>query len=108
MTEPRTEVTDDQEQNRYEIRLDGELAGVLVYRPLQDAQRLFAHTEVDPAFEGRGVGSRLIAAAIDDSRERGIAVLPQCPFVSAWLGKHPEGLDVVPADQRAAYGMPTT
>lgn len=103
-------VTDDPDHHRYVLRVDDVTAGAIVYRPLPAAPtptRVFLHTEVGAAFEGRGLGSRLIAAALADSRERGIGVVPQCPFVRAYLGRHPGDLDVVPAADRAAYGLPS-
>ncbi|MHA3702465.1 GNAT family N-acetyltransferase [Jatrophihabitans sp. YIM 134969] len=101
-------VTDDPDRGHYVLRVDGHPAGTLVYRPAPGASpaRVFVHTGIDPAFEGRGLGSRLIAAALDDARTRGFRVLPQCPFVRAYLGRHPEDLDVVGAADRAAYGLP--
>jgi predicted GNAT family acetyltransferase len=101
-------VTDDPEHHRYQLRVGGESAGAIVYRPLRGATptHVFLHTGVEAAFEGRGLGSTLIAAALADSRARGIAVVPQCPFVRAYLGRHPDDLDVVPAADRAAYGLP--
>ena len=104
-----TAVTDDPAHTRYLLTVGGETAGVIVYRPLSRAAtptRVFLHTEVDPAFEGRGLGSTLIAAALADARERGIAVLPQCPFVKAYLQRHPDQADVVPSGERTAYGLP--
>lgn len=101
-------VTDHPEHDRYELRVGDVLAGSIVYRPLSTATpvRVFLHTGIDPEFEGRGLGSTLIAGALADSRARGIAILPQCPFVKAYLGRHPDDLDVVPAADRAAYGLP--
>lgn len=111
MADPATDdvtVTDDPDHERYALRVGGEYAGAIVYRPARGSvpTRTFLHTGVEPAFEGRGLGSRLIAAALADSRTRGIAVLPQCPFVKAYLLRHPDDLDVVPAVDRTAYGLP--
>jgi hypothetical protein len=49
---------------------------------------VFTHTEVDPSFEGQGVGSALIRWALDDARTNGYAVLPSCPFVRSFIGRH--------------------
>ncbi len=65
----------------------------------------FNHTEVDDEFEGRGLGSQLAQAALDAARDEGLDVLPFCPFIKAWIGKHPEYLDLVPADQRERFGL---
>ena len=78
------------EASRYEARLDGELAGFAEYL-LRDGQIVFTHTVVADAFEGRGVGSALVRAALDDVRETGgLAVVPRCPFVKTWIEKHPD------------------
>ena len=48
------------------------------------------HTEVDPAAEGTGVGSQLVAAALEDIRGRGLSVLVVCPFIRSYIRRHPE------------------
>lgn len=79
-----------EDKNRYEASLDGELAGFADYI-LTDGLITFTHTEIDPKFEGKGVGSALVRFALDDVRARGERkVLPICPFVKAWIGKHPD------------------
>lgn len=82
-------VTDAPAEHRYEARVEGKLAGFAEY---QKAGRLmvFTHTEVDPAYEGRGVGSALARNALDDVRGQGLPVLPLCPFIKAWIGRHPD------------------
>lgn len=50
---------------------------------------VFTHTVVEPAVEGRGIGSALVAHAVGDARERGLEVVPVCSFVQAWLARHP-------------------
>ena len=56
---------------------------------------VLTHTEVDPSFEGRGVGSALARAALDDVRERQLKALVICPFILSWLRRHPEYVDVL-------------
>jgi len=104
-SEPQTSVVDDPVHSRYELRVDGELAGQLVYRS-DGARRTLVHTEIAPAFEGHGLGSHLAAGALDDARQRGFTVVPLCPFVTAYLRHHPEQLDVVeePYRTRLAAG----
>ena len=97
-------VVDNPERNRYEVRVDGELAGFLQYRAKPE-QISLVHTEVDERFEGQGLGGRLAAFALGDARKRGLAVLPYCPFVNAYLQRHPEYLDLVPEGRRAAFGL---
>ena len=83
------EVVDNAAELRYEIRVDGRLAGSIRYTRDGDVVTL-VHTEVDPAFEGHGVGSALVQGALDDARARGLTVRPLCPFVAAWLRAHPD------------------
>ncbi|MFG2052633.1 GNAT family N-acetyltransferase [Micromonospora sp. NPDC048930] len=83
-------VTDVPERERFEARDEtGTVAGVVTYQ-LTGNIIVYTHTEVDPAFEGKGVGSTLARAVMDDARDRGRTVVPVCPFLSAWLEKHPE------------------
>ena len=87
---PELRVLDVPDLERFEARLGGgELAGVVDYR-LSDDFIVLLHTEVLKGFEGQGIGSRLVRAVLEDLREREVAVIPKCPFVVAWLQKHPE------------------
>ena len=97
-------VRDDEQRDRYEIAVDGEPAGFVTYRD-RGRERALIHTEIDAAFEGRGLASRLIRAVLDDARGRGLAVLPHCPFVRSFIGKHPEYADLVPEPQRERFGI---
>jgi predicted GNAT family acetyltransferase len=101
-------VVDAPQRQRFEI-LDGDrLAGFTEYRHRGDLIA-FIHTQVAAEYEGKGVGSRLISAALDTVRERGQSVLPFCPFVHAYIAKHPERyLDLVPKDLRADFELPLT
>ena len=63
------------------------------------------HTEVDPAFEGRGLAGRLARYSLDDARKRQLAVLPFCPYVQSWIKRHPEYADLVPQDRRAEFDL---
>jgi predicted GNAT family acetyltransferase len=92
-------VRDAPERSRYEAELGGDLAGTVDYR-LKRNRIVLDHTTVEPAFEGRGVGSRLARAVLDDARDRGLLVAPRCPFMAAWMRAHPEYLDLVPEDRR--------
>jgi predicted GNAT family acetyltransferase len=86
-------VADHPEADRYEARLGDRVAAFSVYRRIGD-RVVFLHTETDPEFEGRGIGSRLVRGALDDVRARGLRVTAKCPFVSAWLRRHPEYADL--------------
>jgi uncharacterized protein len=103
-SEPRIEVSDDREAGRYVITVDGEPAGFAQYRDRGRAIS-FVHTEIDDRFEGRGLGGRLISAALDDVRSQGLAVLPFCPFVKGYIARHHEYLDLVPETRRAQFGL---
>ncbi|GAA1975707.1 GNAT family N-acetyltransferase [Nocardioides panacihumi] len=89
------EVRDNPAENRYEAWLDGELAGIAVYGRSEHAI-VFLHTEVDDKFEGKGVGSALARGALDDVRAEGQRdVVPLCPFIKAWIDKHPDYQDLL-------------
>jgi uncharacterized protein len=92
-------------EHRFELRVDGELAGHIDYRK-QGRHLALVHTEVSDAFGGRGLGSRLVAGALDQVRARGGSVLPVCPFVRTYSGRHKGYLELVPADRRADFDLP--
>lgn len=97
-------IRDVPERERYEITLDGQPAGHLDYLLRRELIAL-VHTDIDERFEGHGLGSRLIRFALDDARERRLAVLPFCPFVKSFIELHPEYADLVPAAMRARFGL---
>lgn len=84
------DVTDNRELNRFELPIEGERA-FLKYVRSADAIRLI-HTEVPPAFRGRGFGERLVNGALTLARADGLRVVPECSFVRAYLRKHPEAI----------------
>ncbi|MFD9593694.1 GNAT family N-acetyltransferase [Kitasatospora sp. NPDC059973] len=86
-------VHDAEAGNRFEARVDGAPAGFAEYIR-SDRLVVYPHTVVEPAFEGQGVGSALARAALDDARERGLAVLATCPFIKGWMLRHPEYTDL--------------
>jgi predicted GNAT family acetyltransferase len=87
-------VADNPDERRYEVWVGDQLAGKAEYR--QAGNRLiFFHTEIDDAFAGGGVGSRLAREALDDVRRRGLRVTPKCPFIAAYIRRHPEYRDLV-------------
>jgi predicted GNAT family acetyltransferase len=83
------ELSDNPELDRYEVRVDGELIGFAQYR-IEDAEITIFHTEVDAAHQGQGIGSQLARHALDDVRERGLELAPTCPFIAAYVRRHPE------------------
>lgn len=100
-----TNIHDVPDEHRYEARVDGDLAGFIDYRSA-GSRIVLIHTEVDPAFEGQGVGSALARGALDDVRERGARVVVECTFVSGWIAKHDSYADLV-ADAVADDPIPT-
>jgi len=86
-------VSDNPAESRYEAEVDGEFAGFAAYQ-LNDKLIAFTHTEVLPAFEGKGVGGAIARFAMDDVRARHLRAVPICPFVKTWLQRHPDYADV--------------
>jgi predicted GNAT family acetyltransferase len=99
-----TSVQDNTAETRFEITVDGELAGYVDYRKDGDEYAL-PHTRVFPQFEGRGIGGQLITGALSQIASRGGTVLPYCPFVPKVIRDHPEYLELVPVDQRSTFGL---
>jgi predicted GNAT family acetyltransferase len=91
--------------SRYELRDGDTIAGFTEYTRSGDVIA-FTHTQIDDAFEGQGLGSVLVRGALDDARAAGLAVLPYCPFVRGFITRHTEYLDLVPASERAGFGLP--
>lgn len=88
-------VVDNKALSRYEARIGETVAGYSVYQ-VTTSIIIIEHTEVDPAYEGQGIGGALVEGALDDIRNKGQhKVLAVCPFVRSWLGKHHEYRDVV-------------
>ena len=100
----RTHTADNAERGRFELYADDELAGFADYR-VQGTVMSVPHTEVQPRYRGRGLASALIRDVLEAARSRGLAVLPFCPFVSDYIRRHAEYLPLVPADQRARFGL---
>ena len=97
-------IEDNPERSRYEIHVDGELAGVADY-VLEPGTISHVHTEVASAFARRGLASRLVRHALVDARGRDLAVLPYCSFVAHVIASSDEFLDLVPASRRAQFGL---
>lgn len=99
------QVRDNPEKQRYEI-LDGDEVGAFTEYRLHGQVADFVHTETVAGHQGRGLGTPLVKAALEDARRRGWQVRPFCPFVAATIGKNPEFLDLVPAGDREQFGLP--
>jgi uncharacterized protein len=87
-------VTDNPAESRYELRDGDTLVGIAAYRLTGDTV-VFTHTEVADAYEGQGAGSQLAREALDDSRARNRRVVARCPFIAAWIERHPDYADLL-------------
>jgi len=89
------EVVNNRPHHRYELAVDGHIAAT--YYKVDHGVITFIHTEVPPELGGKGVGSRLIKGALDQVRSEGLKVIAECPFVKAYIDKHPEYADLLKA-----------
>jgi uncharacterized protein len=87
-------VTRDDSRGAYELGLDGRQVGGAYFR-LEGGRAIFTHTEIDPDYEHRHLGSLLVGEALDDVRRRGETVVPLCPFVAAYIRDHDEYVDLL-------------
>jgi uncharacterized protein len=94
MSDSEISIRDNTAESRYEIYVDGDRAGFAAYRD-EPGRRVFTHTVVEDDYEGQGVGSRLAAGALDDTRGRGLSVVPRCPFIRAFIERHPDYADLI-------------
>jgi len=97
------DIRDSEAANRYEAREDGELAGFLDY-VVRRGHIALIHTETLAPHQGRGIGERLIRFALDDARRRSLRVIPICPYVRAFVERHPEMQDIVVGMDPVANG----
>ena len=91
-------------QHRFEVASDGEFAGFLNYK-LRDGEIELSHTEVLPAFSGKGIGGALAKGALEDARKQGRKVVPSCSFIAGYLKKHPGELDLVSPEMQEKYKL---
>jgi predicted GNAT family acetyltransferase len=89
-------VVRNNDKSRYEILVDGHVAGFADFRMRGDRQ-VFVHTEIEPEFRGRDLAATLIQAALDDARANDYHVIPRCPYVAEFIQEHPEYADLVGA-----------
>ena len=95
-------VTHDPDRHRYVVTVDGVPLGTSVYSRSGDLV-IFVHTEIEPEGEGRGLGSTLVRAALDDVAAHGGRVVPLCPFVADWIERRPDYRELVDEQMTAAY-----
>jgi predicted GNAT family acetyltransferase len=97
-------VRDNPERHRFEIDLgDGSFA--IAEYTLPAGKIMFTHTEVPEAHEGQGLGTKLIRFALDEARERGLKVIPICPFFAAYMQEHAEVQDLLDTTWRKRFGL---
>jgi predicted GNAT family acetyltransferase len=97
-------VRDNPKKRRFEIDLDDGSFAIAEYT-LPAGKIMFTHTEVPEAHGGKGIGTLLIRAALAAARERGLKVIPICPFFAAYIRKHPEEQDLLDDVWRIRFGL---
>jgi predicted GNAT family acetyltransferase len=95
-------VLDNPAQRRYEIWVGDQLAGFSRYQD-RKYDLVFFHTEIDPAFEGQGLGGELVRGTLEDVRRRRMLIVARCPFFASYISRHREYLDVVEPSMRASF-----
>lgn len=104
MTAAQLTVRDNPDRRRFEIKLgDGSLA--IAEYTLPAGKIMFTHTEVPEAHEGKGIGTTLIRFALDAARERGLKVIPICPFFAAYMRKNADVQDLLDPAWRIKFGL---
>jgi uncharacterized protein len=98
-------VVDNRLGSRFELRLDGEMVGFLVYQRGTDGVS-FIEVTTDLRRAGQGLGLVLVRQALDAVSAEGLSVLPVCPFVRDYIRRHPVYLDLVPAELRERFELP--
>lgn len=102
---PEISIRDVPEQGRYEASIPGAEDVAAAYYRLRNGTIVFTHTEVPPAFTGRGVGKALARFALDDAARRGLQVIPRCPFMASVVRRYAEYHRLVPDEIRAELGL---
>ncbi|WP_420146522.1 GNAT family N-acetyltransferase [Spirosoma sp.] len=88
------DIRNNTHQRRFEAETEGKLS-IIEYRRVDDDTLALTHTEVDPSLEGKGIGSKLVVSVLEYVEQNGLKIVPLCPFVSAYLKRHPEWNRVV-------------
>jgi predicted GNAT family acetyltransferase len=100
-------IRDNPRASRFELRVNGVLAGYVTYRDAPSA-RAFEHTIIAAEYQGTGLASQLIRYALDEARAAGRSVLPFCPFVRSLIQRHPAYLDLVGQPERFGIAVHTS
>ena len=94
-------VRDNTSANRYEVRVENYLA-VMTYQRTP-GRITFIHTLVPSALAGHGIADKMAHSVLEEARAAGLAIIPRCPYVAAYIQRHPEYRDLVPPDEQAHY-----
>lgn len=89
-------ITENKEKNRFETEVDGKIA-IIEYNRKKDKIYLI-HTEVPPEMEGKGIASSLVKQVLQQIKDEGLYVIPRCPFIAAYIKRHPEWNEIVAND----------
>ncbi|HEY5120844.1 MAG TPA: GNAT family N-acetyltransferase [Acidimicrobiales bacterium] len=101
----RVDFRDNEGEHRYEMYVDDIMAGIEEYH-LRGSVISLIHTEVSDAFAGQGLAPQLVTHVLDEARERGLSVLPFCPYVAKFISKHAaDYLDLVPEARRGEFEL---
>lgn len=103
MADPPT-VRDNPDNHRFEVDFGDGTMAIAEYN-LLTSKIVFTHTEVPPSHEGHGIGTALVKAALESARERGLEVIPICPFFAAYMKKHVEVQDLLDPAYRKVLGI---
>lgn len=87
-------VQHNRHQHRFELPIEGKLS-IVAYQNVNDETLALTHTEVDPRLEGQGVGSHLVQGVLEYVEQNNLKIVPLCPFVAAYLKRHPDWNRVV-------------
>ena len=104
MDAPTLTVLDNPERHRFEVDLGDGMFAIAEYT-LPAGKMMFTHTEVPEAHEGKGIGTMLIRFALDAARERGLKVIPICPFFAAYMQKNADTHDLLDSAWHKKFGL---
>ena len=104
MSDQQLDIRDNPEKHRFEVDLGGGSIAIAEYT-LPACKIMFTHTEVPSEHEGKGIGSALIRYALNTARERGLKVIPICPFFAAYMQRHAEVQDLLEPAWRRKFGL---
>ena len=102
---PQPAVSNNPAASQFELSTDGKIS-VLQYR-LRPGRIVFLHTEVPAELEGHGIGGKLARAGLEFAQEQALKVVPLCPFVTEYIKRHPEFIDLVAAEYHSRVAPAT-